>query len=103
MSRTQPWQGQPVRQADPMPNQLIIQLSEFFASQARSETLQAKRVAKLGKKTEQTRAKMGVKVGDTHSVLDDSFRADPSVQALGMVLFYFLERSEFTPPFNSRN
>jgi len=36
-----------------------------LASQARSETLQAKRVAKLGKPSEQARV--------THCVLDDSF------------------------------
>lgn len=40
----------------------------------------------------------GDKVGDRHCVLDDSFGAAPSVQALGIVLFYFLERSDPKTP-----
>ena len=38
---------------------------EFLASQARSETLQAKRVAKLSKQSEQAQAKPAVRQDDS--------------------------------------
>ena len=57
---------------------------EFLASQARSETLQAKRVAKLGKQSEQARA--------THFVLDEGRYAQKSVftptSVASLLLFY---------------